>query len=1064
MNTNAQETASDRFRLSPEQRRLWSERRNGEQFWSSLQIDIVGPVSVRRLRSAIRQVIMENETLRTRFEVVPALRYPCQIVGEPDPDHPGQEDASIACDVDSNQPEITLIERNSCKWSVSKSAKGHVLRVTFPSLCADQESLSVLFTDLADAYQSNKKTSSRPAGVQFVDYSEWRNLLLAEKTELSSAAGAFFSRYLSACPDAFELPFEQKHATGGGFRSETVTLNSNIALKLQELMPENGILEYVLFTAWAIMLSRMSGNSSIAFVACHDGRTAQEIRNAIGPFENWILHWVVVNERQQFRSALLEAISQWRDVEAYQDYYDSSKQTTPFSDTQQLTSFSCYRYPEPVQMEESRWSILSHTHEAGNWKLQLKCGLKGGIVSLELAYQTAVYRADTIRILLGTLSNLLTSIATSAPGSLLGVLETEGHPAAKMLEDQALQEPLQIVKQLSRWAEVCGERRAIVDKSGSKSYAELHRDAARLGAMLQQRGIKADSVVVLLLPRSSDAVTAMVGVLCAGAAYVVVDPSQPREWIRSQLTVLSPDAVVTSQEHLPVMLEPGETPWCTNTILLELLDHMSASEALQMAVSDPEALAYVVSTSGSTGDRKNVGITHRNIASYVEAICRKLKIKTDGSEPLNFALVSALHADLGYTVIYPALVSGGCLHILSDEHRSDPEAFGSYLLTNGIDVLKITPSHLKSLIPDDTAPILPRRALIAGGELFPLTLARRLSSTHSKCEVLNHYGPTETTIGCLMHRFEPERTISWASSVPIGKAFGWFEVYILSKQLSLLPPGTQGELYVAGEGVARGYLKAPGSTAASFLPDPFGSPGSRMYKTGDIVRKLPDGEIEFLRRGDDQIKIRGYRVEPAEVEATLAGCPGVRQALVLGVQDAGGSPSLVAYCVANPGSPLTFPALFQYVEQRLPAYMIPSAIHQITSIPLTSNGKVDRNALTKVAGTAAPDCLQVKPRTAAERAVAAIWEEVLNRKDIGLFESFFRLGGHSLLATQIVARIRKRLQVELPLSAFFEDATINGNINAVAAMWSGRDLLEQFLERSIQAAGQSGLAPECAHR
>ena len=389
------------------------------------------------------------------------------------------------------------------------------------------------------------------------------------------------------------------------------------------------------------------------------------------------------------------------------------------------------------------------------------------------------------------------------------------------------------------------------------------------------------------------------------------------------------------------------------------------------------------------------------------------------TQPLQYATVSTLAADLGNTVIYPALLTGGTLHVLPYEVATDPRQMAAYQQQYNIDVLKIVPSHLAALLEGAGIDVLPKKFLITGGEALKPALVERLAGT---CEVINHYGPTETTVGSLMlplKNFDYKH--STAATIPIGKPIGNTRVYVLDANRELLPVGVAGELYIAGAGVTAGYIGQPDMTAERFVADPFHR-NETMYRTGDLVRWLPEGLIEFLGRADDQVKIRGFRVELGEIESILAAQPGVRQCTVIARAN-GDDQQVVAYAVLDRQQATTTDALKQALKDRLPDYMVPTAIVELAKIPLTPNGKIDRKALP------APEERSTKeykaPATVTEELVAQIWAEVLKLDKISADENFFDLGGHSLLATQVVSRVRRVFEIDLPLRYMFDAPTVS---------------------------------------
>jgi amino acid adenylation domain-containing protein len=449
----------------------------------------------------------------------------------------------------------------------------------------------------------------------------------------------------------------------------------------------------------------------------------------------------------------------------------------------------------------------------------------------------------------------------------------------------------------------------------------------------------------------------------------------------------------------------------------------------------PEDIAYVIYTSGSTGIPKGVGVRHRNLVNYSWSIAQLLRLADDPGG-LQFATVTTLGADLGNTCIYPALISGGTLHVISYEIATDAEQMARHQAQYPIDVLKIVPSHLAALLhASNGAEILPRRFLITGGETLTQALVEEIQARAPRCQIINHYGPTETTVGSMVQPltgFYLER--NRAATIPIGRPLSNTQAYVLDGLLQPVPEGVTGELYISGAGVSAGYLGQPKLTEERFLPNPF-VPGTTMYRTGDLARQIPGsvGAIEFLGRADDQVKIRGFRIELGEIEAAILDHSDVKQSVVVARESSGsGEKVLVAYAVVAGGSQVTGEHLRQQLKQQLPDYMIPSAVILLDRLPLTPNGKVDRKALPD------PDSASlrkpwVEPATPTERAIASIWEEVLHHQQVSSDDNFFEIGGHSLMATQVISRIRQQFSIEIALRTIFELPVLQSLAQAVDA-------------------------------
>jgi amino acid adenylation domain-containing protein len=547
-----------------------------------------------------------------------------------------------------------------------------------------------------------------------------------------------------------------------------------------------------------------------------------------------------------------------------------------------------------------------------------------------------------------------------------------------------------------------------------------------------------------------DAIVGLLGILKAGGAYVPLSLEAPAARLAHQLRECGASVVVTGQAHAESL------PANVTAIALDRGEDAAQLATLPVAnpapLATPTSLAYVLYTSGSTGTPKGVAVTHANAVHYARAVSRVMADipaaeAGDGFTVLDgfrFAMASTLAADLGNTSLLPSLLSGATLHLLSKEVTTDPVRYQEYLTTNRIDVLKITPSHLAALTAGRTGSelgsVLPGRWLVLGGEALRPDLARALLDAGS-CRVLNHYGPTETTVGaCTL----PVTSASLgqalalgAQTVPIGRPLANMHAYVVDAHDNEQPVGAPGELLLGGRGVAQGYFGRPDLTAERFTT----FRGERVYRTGDRVRRLSDGTIEFLGRADDQVKVRGYRVELGEIEQVLAGHPAVAHAVVaLPVQD-GEEPQLVAYVVLRPGGsggaaaePPGGDSLREWLGTQLPGYMVPATFVLLDRIPLTPNGKVDRAKLP-APGTGSGEARRshIPPRTETETKLAAIWEEVLKKEKVGISDNFLLLGGHSLLAIRMLGKISRALGVRLPLRTLFDAPTIEQLALAVEA-------------------------------
>lgn len=568
---------------------------------------------------------------------------------------------------------------------------------------------------------------------------------------------------------------------------------------------------------------------------------------------------------------------------------------------------------------------------------------------------------------------------------------------------------------------------AVVYEDQTLTYAELNAQANQVAYALRARGVGPGIRVGLCLERSLELVVGLWGILKAGAAYVPVEPTLPLE----RLTFLLQDAGVAGLlTHATVRAGfSADTLAALHPIKLwdlRALREETVAPSCQenLPAPDPQTQAYLIYTSGSTGQPKGVAVSHRALVSYVSSVLARMAVPESA---MQWALLSTVAADLGHTMLFGALFAGRTLHLLSTDRGFHPERMAEYMQRTQIDVLKLTPSHLAGLL-DATQPeqILPKHCLVLGGEALPWSLVECIQGLASHCAVINHYGPTETTVGVLTHRIDPQATHQGAT-VPIGRPFAHSRAYILDRRMEPVPVGVPGELYLGGAGLAQGYHKQAGLTAERFVPDPFTAhTGERLYRTGDQARYREDGTIEFLGRRDQQVKLRGYRIELEEIEVRLRVQPDIHEAVVVVRESRSGAKQLVAYVVTKNGSDVSTDELRAALTQQLPDYMVPQVIILMEALPLTRNGKLDRTALPD------PETLQTRevesetvPQTETEQILAEIWAEVLRREQVGRHDNFFELGGDSILSLQIIARAHRR-GLKLTPKQLFEHPTVAG--------------------------------------
>ncbi|HTN91087.1 MAG TPA: amino acid adenylation domain-containing protein, partial [Sorangium sp.] len=801
--------------------------------------------------------------------------------------------------------------------------------------------------------------------------------------------------------------------------------------------------------AWALLLSRHSGEPDVVFGATVSGRPPElpGSEAIVGVLINTLPVRVRVDEHEPLAAWLsrlqdrnselrqhewtpLSLVQRWSEVPGGRSLFDT------------LVVFDSYPEEEVSDAQSDVRDVRvrplprpggGHVDGAlltvgrNNYPLSLIVEPSSEL-GLILCYERRRLAHDAAASLLGQCRALLEAMAARPRARLAELPLVSGEERRRLLVDwNATAEafpPACVHELFEAQAAARPGALAVVCEGTALTYGELDRRTNQLARRLRALGVGPDDRVALCIERSAELIVALLGALKAGAAYVPVDPKFPRERLRAVVEDSGARVLITEERWAGAFDEPGPALLFLDrdagALATEPDAPLGALDALDARAARPGNLAYLIYTSGSTGRPKGVAVEHRHLANYVRGVLARLPLAEGGG----MALVSTVAADLGHTSLFGALCSGRTLHVLSEARIFDPDATAEYMSRHGVDALKIVPSHLAALL-EAAHPerVLPARCLVLGGEASSWELIERIRTLAPGCAVLNHYGPTETTVGSLTWTIDPARGRAGAT-VPIGRPLPNTQAYVLGSNLEPVPVGVPGELYLGGAGVTRGYHARPELTAERFVPDPFGgAPGGRLYRTGDRVRLLADGAIEFLGRTDHQIKLRGHRVELGEIEARLREQPEVREAVVA-ARDGGGAVRLVAYVVGREAAALDAAALRARLALQLPDYMVPAAIVALPALPLTANGKIDRAALPEPDAARAPRSDgHVAPRTDVEATLARIWAEVLRRGPVGVHDDFFAMGGDSIMSLQIIARANRE-GLHLSPKQIFEHRTI----------------------------------------
>jgi amino acid adenylation domain-containing protein/FkbM family methyltransferase len=839
------------YELSAQQKSRW-ERDGGEEVWQAL-VEVHGPWSSEEQRAALQQLVENTETFRTTYVAVSGLKYPVQNV-----EAQGRVAWSEVADLDLEREASALAENGGhVRVAVKRETAGHhTVLLSVRGLSADEASVELLLEQWSNGGGSEESTG-------YTQYSAWQKEL-----ETSDEGVAYWAA-VKAQSVPLQLPFEGCEQRGRAMLSHR--LSERVAQRWQEYENPGA----VLLAVWQPVLWRLTGEKNTAIAVRLAGREFEELRSVAGPIEKWAPLICACGENLSLEDATREASSALRVAEGWSADLEEGNECG--------VSFA-YR---PRQWSARRgllqWELKQLRGTASGWKI---CLVGVGSGQLELHYDRSALTNEAASRLLGFvgcalgsgLSNLLSEQERACVMQWSGGRESAG-TLPNLLERMQLH------------AQRHGTRLAVVSGEEQLSYAELDEQSNRLARWLVRQGARQDECVGLCVSRGVAAVIGMWGIWKAGGAYVALDGEHPGARLRQQTRAAGLRVIVSERKYA------GQWEGWEGTLLYldsEEWKHESG-EDLRTAL-DPEQLAYVIYTSGSTGVPKGVGVSHGNLWNYVAQMERQLGVGSD--DHWQFASVTTLCADLGHTALWVGWGSGGTVHLVDYQVATDARRFSEYMSRNGVDVLKMVPSHLRALLgAGANAGILPQRKLVLGGEALSADLVRQVYELGGSCQVINHYGPTEATVGALTHAIAAGA--EGEHGIPLGSALGGVRAYVVDETGQLAARGVKGELLLGGAGIARGYVGEAGQTAERFIPDVFSADGGRLYRTGDLVRWRPDGLLEYLGRKDQQVKLRGYRVELGEIESVLRRQEDVRDAAVILRHGAAGEPFLAAYVVPD---------------------------------------------------------------------------------------------------------------------------------------------------------------------
>nr|WP_264085189.1 non-ribosomal peptide synthetase [Kibdelosporangium phytohabitans] len=1007
-------TRPDPMPLSPAQQRLWFiHRMDGPSPTYNVPFTarLDGPLNLDALRAAVADVVERHEILRT---VYPDTATPTQVVTT------GRQVAfDVVATNENTLPRLLaeaarhpfrLAEELPLRVTVYKLGDNqHVVLMLVHHIATDEWSARPLFTDLATAYGARLEGSapSWPAlPVQYADYALWQRELL--DSPLSQAQLGYWQDTLAGLPGELNLPADRPRPPTASYRGEEVELDlpDDVAAAVRRVAAEHGVTVYmVVQAAVAVLLSKLGAGDDIPLGTPIAGRTDPALDNLTGFFVNTL----VLRTSTAGNPTFAELLSRVR----HTDLGAFGHADLPFerlvdhlSPERSMSRHPLFQVVVTHRMLDEEDLGLPGTTTAAHdpgfvvAKFDLTFTVRETVgadsLSLALTYALDLFESATGEAMVERLAHVLEVLCADPVARLSAVDVLTGRERELVLSQwnsTAQQVPdLTLAGLFEAQVDARPDELALVDGDRRFTFAELDTLANRLAQRIIDRGLPPESLVAIALPRSAEFLVAMFAVAKAGAAYLPVDPGHPAARVRHVLDDAEPALVIAKEplagtEGVPILLVG--TAW-----------QDGPADRPRVAVR-PDALAYVIYTSGSTGRPKGVAIPHSGLPSLV----RTMAGGSESGPGRRLGQFASFSFDVSMAELSISILCGAAMFLLPEHARAGAE-LGRYATANDLTHLVIPPSVVSSL--PDTSVLPAGLTLIVGTEALRRDLVHAWAGGRI---FLNAYGPTESTVNSTLWRAEP----GWAAPVlPIGKPDVNKQAYVLGPDLRPVPPGVTGELYLGGEGLARGYLGQPGLTSTRFVASPF-TPGERMYRTGDLARWTPHGLIDYLGRVDEQMKVRGYRIEPAEIEAALIDLPAVKAAAVAVRDSQDGRRALVGYLVA--GTPLDTAAVAEAVAQVLPEYLVPSQWMQLESLPLSVAGKLNRDALpTPEFARASEAALPAQGRR--EEILLRLFRELLGRADIGVGDAFFELGGDSILSIQLVAKAREEGLALTPRNVF----------------------------------------------
>ncbi|WP_414753961.1 amino acid adenylation domain-containing protein [Anabaena sp. CCY 9910] len=1022
--------------LSFPQQRLWfldQMEGNSAAYNMAAAVEITGNLQVSILENIIAEIIQRHAILRTNIKnvddnavqiIAPHLTINIPVINL---------QILPAAEQFAEVERLAIAEQlkpfdlaNDCLLRVTLlqlAPESYVLLVTMHHIVSDGWSMGVFiqeFSTLYTAFSQNQPSPLPELAIQYADFAHWQRQCL--QGEVLENQLNYWRQQLAGIPPILELPTDRPRPPVQTFQGQTLyfELDQNLTKQLNILCQKSGTTMFMtLMAAFATLLYRYSHQSDIVIGSPIANRDRQETLSLIGLFVNTLVLRTNLEGNPSFAELLQRVKQVALDAYAHQDV-PLERLVEALQPERSLSHMPLFQVAFAMQnapmgkleLPNLSLNLLKIENRTAKFDLALSMQeTESGLLG-EWEFNTDLFDATTISRMAGHFQTLLESIVANpqqriAEVSLLSASEqhqllvdwnntTTDYPQGKCIH-QLFEE----------WVEQTPDAVAVVFENQQITYKELNHRANQLAHQLQTLGVKPDVLVGICVERSLEMIVGLLGILKAGGGYVPLDPNYPSDRLAFMLNDAQLPVLLTQQRLVEKLPEHQAIAICLDADWNEIAKNNSSNPTSTVTTAN---LAYVIYTSGSTGKPKGVMVEHTGLCNLAKAQIQTFDVQTS-SRILQFASFSF---DASISEIIMTLGAGARLYLGTKESLLPGSSLIQLLQKYGITHITLPPSAL-AVLPADELPAL--QNIIVAGEACPPDLVERWSCGR---RFFNAYGPTETTVCATIAECSSNST----NKPPIGRPIANTQIYLLDQYLQPVPIGVPGELHIGGIGLARGYLNRPELTQQKFIPHPFShEPAARLYKTGDLARYLSDGNIEYLGRIDHQVKLRGFRIELGEIEALLSQHPGVIQNILIIREDIPGSQRLVAYTVANPDQIPTISELRQFLKERLPEYMVPSAFVMLDTLPLTPNGKVDRRALPAPESRLELAVNFVAPRTPQEDKLAAIWADVLRLQQVGIHDNFFEIGGDSILSLQIIARANQA-GIQLNIKQLFQHQTI----------------------------------------